>query len=131
MKPAYPKPPKTRLVLRVNDRDFEIDFVNHNLGIYYTLDIDCIRYHYFEKRFFEQLKRELKIDLKQMFRGKPYFTDIYTNFNNVVPESIVRNPRTPGQEQGHLSHVPHLPKGHFEDLPASVGPAQVRGHHPT
>ena len=84
MRPNYPNPPKSRLVINVNKKHFEIDFVNHNIGIYYTLDIKEPRYKYFQNRFFERLKFELGIDLKKIFRKKDYFRNIYFNFNNIA-----------------------------------------------
>jgi hypothetical protein len=84
MKPAYPNPPISRLVFKVNDKEFEIDYVNHNIGMFYTLDIDNVRYHYFQKRFHDQLRKELSIDLKQIFKGKPYFKNVYLNYNNLA-----------------------------------------------
>ena len=84
MKPSYPNPPKSRLVHTINNKQYEIDYINHNIGIYYTLDISHVRYHYFQKRFFHQMKSELDIDLEKIFRKKQYFTDIYQNFNNIV-----------------------------------------------
>lgn len=86
-----PKTKTTTVSIDINEEPYDIDFFPNYLGPFYALDIKDKHYKYFEKRFLEQMKSELGININKLFGKSDYFNDMYKYYHNIAkgPRYIV------------------------------------------